>query len=234
MEDFSKIVENFMNSSNKLFFSLYDGHGGSDPVKYAKERMPEILSKMLDKKENDVQTALNNSFVKLDDELKFTDSENSGCTATVVMIIKENDNKYVYCANVGDSKSVLISKDEIIKLSYDHKCTDSSEVNRIKNIGGMVFNGRVFGQLVLTRALGDHALKKYGVSAIPHVIKLQLESFHKYIIIASDGIWDVITEENLLSISKTTENSSELADLLVKTALTNGSRDNISCIVIKL
>lgn len=242
MEDFGKIIDNYMNDKSKGFFSLYDGHGGSDPVKYAKERMPEILSKLIKESESTdmsdkkdiIEQSLIASFHKLDDELKFTDSETSGSTACIVLITQEAGRKCIYTANVGDSKCVLISSDGVVKLSYDHKCSDQGEVERVKQSGGIVFSGRVFGQLVLTRALGDHSLKKYGVIATPYVTKTLIEENHKYVVLASDGVWDILTEEEILKLSLNINTADEFAKLLVKTALNGGSKDNISCIVIKI
>jgi serine/threonine protein phosphatase PrpC len=233
MEDFCKIVDMYMGDRTRGYFSLYDGHGGTDPVKYAKERMPEILSKFLDKKES-TESALISAFSKVDDELKFTDSENAGCTACVILITQENGKRFLYSANAGDTKSILLTQNEFIKLSVDHKCTDQSEVERIKQSGGLVFNGRVFGQLALTRALGDLALKKYGVSAMPHVTRVEITEKHKFAVVASDGIWDVNSEEDLLFMSKSFNNAEDFCNNLIKISLAKGSKDNMSCIVIKL
>jgi protein phosphatase PTC1 len=240
MEDFSKIVDNFMNNKTKGLFTLYDGHGGCDPVKYVKERMPEIISKFIEKNEtenNSIENALINSFHKIDEELKFYDSENSGLTATVLLITPDYMNKgarTIFTANVGDSKCILITSNEVKQLSYDHKCSDNSEVERIRETGGVVFSGRVFGQLVLTRALGDHAMKKYGVISTPYISKYVIEDNYKYVIIASDGLWDVILEDEVFKLSQEIKKTEEFAKTLVENALLKGSKDNISCIVIKI
>lgn len=233
MEDFSKIVDMYMGDRSRGFFSLYDGHGGSDPVKYAKDRMPEILSKFLDKKES-IENALISAFSKCDDELKFTDSENAGCTACVILINQENEKRFLYSANTGDTRSIILTQNEYVNLSVDHKCTDQSEIDRIKQSGGLVFNGRVFGQLALTRALGDFALKKYGVSAIPHIARVEITEQHKFAVVASDGIWDVNSSEDVFFMSKSYSNAEEFCKNLIKISLAKGSKDNMSCIVIKL
>jgi len=233
MEDFEKIVDPYIEDNNFGFFSLYDGHGGTDPVKYVKDRMPDLLSKLISKEEK-IENALINAFHKIDEELKFCDSENTGTTACVVLILVENGIRVIYSANVGDSKVVLVSFDEVKQLSYDHKCSDLAEVERVKRSEGIVFNGRVFGQLVLTRALGDHGLKKYGVISTPYVNRVEVEDKNKFLIIASDGVWDVVSEEDVLNISKQIESAEEYVNKIVKTAVKKGSKDNISCIVIKI
>lgn len=234
MEDYSKVIDKFMNDPNKGFFSLYDGHGGSDPVKYCKERMPELLTKAIIDNPKDIEKAITLTFQNIDYELTFTDSENIGTTASIVYIFKdEKGNKNLVCANVGDSRCIHLSKNNCKRLSYDHKCTDQGEADRIKSSGGIIFSNRVFGQLVLSRALGDHALKKYGVIATPHYTKIIVNE-GDYVVLGSDGIWDVVTDDDALKYSKEYSSAEEFAKFLVKTALLQGSKDNISCLVIKI
>ena len=75
-------------------------------------------------------------------------------------------------------------------MSYDHKASDQAEVSRIKAGGGIVMDGRVGGTLAITRAFGDHSLKKEGVIANPYIKKHVLKISDKFLIIASDGVWD--------------------------------------------
>lgn len=231
MEDFSKIVDSYMNDNTKGFFSLYDGHGGNDTVLYVKEKMPDILSKCLLNKDS-VEDALNTAFQKIDDQLQYCDSEKTGATGIVVYKVKD----YIYCANVGDSKCYLVNKKIATELTFDHKCSDENEVERIKKCGGIVFGGRVFGQLALTRAFGDYELKKYGVVAVPHITKIKIEQDMGFLVMASDGVWDVTNGDDLYKTIHDNINLStnELAKLIVKNAILNGTRDNVSCIVIKI
>ena len=100
-------------------------------------------------------------------------------------------------------------------------------------MGGIIFGGRVFGNLMLTRAFWDYELKQYGVICNPHISKNEIDIDDKYIIIASDGVWDVIDDNYVFNLSKECKNSKELCDLIVKYSLEK-SLDNISCFVIKL
>ena len=240
MEDFPKIIDKYMNDNTKGLFCLYDGHGGSEPVKYVCERVPEIFSKFLNETKNNIEKSLVYTFQKIDDELKlYSDSENVGTTACLIYIYKDADiitggRKTIYCANIGDTRSVLLNNSSFKRMSYDHKCTDESEVARIRKVGGIVFNGRVFGQLALSRALGDHAMKKYGVICTPYINKHILTEKDKYIVICSDGVWDVLSDGDVFDISTKIKTSEELSSVIVNTAIEKGSRDNISCIAIKI
>jgi serine/threonine protein phosphatase PrpC len=232
MEDFSRIVENYMGDHGKTLFSLYDGHGGSEPVLYVKERMPELFHSLIIN--NNPQEAMIEAFHKIDQELQNCDSENTGCTACVVYMCIEEGKRILYCANVGDTRCVVVTNEDVNTLTEDHKCTVTSEVQRVRDSGGVILNGRVFGQLILTRALGDLALKGYGVIATPHVTRVEIEEKQKYTVIASDGVWDVIKPEDMLNISKEVVNAEDFSKVIVNNSISAGSRDNISCIVIRL
>jgi protein phosphatase PTC1 len=163
-----------------------------------------------------------------------------GSTISIVYITQETEHNtiknVVYSANAGDSRVVLVSKDGVKRLSYDHKCSDFSEINRIRQNGGIIIEGRVLGQLILSRAIGDHSLKRFGVICTPHINKHVLTENDRYIVIASDGLWDVVNDYDLLRIINNNSklNLTQLTQYLVKHALDNGSTDNISCMVLKL
>lgn len=251
MEDVGKWVDKFINNPDVGLYAIFDGHGGADIARYLKNRIPEVLAKSLSPLKNrfetddlnyDIENSLNRVFHQVDEEINLMpESEYMGSTAVMVLICKEKDKfsplssrKVIYCANVGDSRCVLISSFGVKRLSYDHKASDPVEINRVNSTGGMIFNGRVFGQLIITRAFGDSSLKKYGVSSSPHISKNYISDKDKYLILASDGVWDVIEDEELLKLSQSVSNSDELSKLIIKTSLIRGSQDNVSCITLKL
>lgn len=231
MEDFIKIIDKFNNNPKMGFFSIFDGHGGEDSAKYAKERIPELLAKnLITTSSATIEKCIINSFIQVDNELKFYDSENTGTTATVILIYERN----LYLANVGDSKCVMVSDNEIKTLSYDHKCTDEKEIERVKKSKGKIINNRINGQLALSRALGDYSLKRYGVISTPFTNKVEIEVKDKFIIIASDGVWDVTDENDINLIVNKSSLPYEICEFIIQHSILKGSRDNISCIVIKL
>ena len=227
MEDIGVTLPNLTNDYKTSLFGIFDGHGGNDVVKYIKDRIPEIIKKNL----NDlypIEQCFINSFNKIDEELKFYDSEYTGSTATLVLI---QDNK-IYCANVGDSRAYIIYDNFIKQITTDHKCSIPEEAERIIKSGGKITKNRVQGQLVLSRSLGDLYCKKYGVINLPDITINKIDYNMKYIIIASDGIWDVVDEKTVLNMSKMKKNADNFCKDLVKLAIEKESKDNISCIVI--
>ena len=227
MEDIGVTLPNLTNDYKTSLFGIFDGHGGNDVVKYIKDRIPEIIKKNL----NDlypIEQCFINSFNKIDEELKFYDSEYTGSTATIVLI---QDNK-IYCANVGDSRAYIIYDNYIKKITVDHKCSVPEEAERVIKAGGKITKNRVQGQLVLSRSLGDLYVKKYGVINLPDISTNTIDYNIKYVVIASDGIWDVVDEKTVLNMSKMKKNADDFCKDLVKLAIEKESKDNISCIVI--
>ena len=82
----------------------------------------------------------------------------AGCTATMVLITRTE----VYCANAGDSRTVLAHRGHAKDLSVDHKPEDEVELARIENSGNYVSSGRINGKLALSRSLGDFEYKNNG------------------------------------------------------------------------
>lgn len=108
----------------------------------------------------------------------------------------------IYCANAGDSRSVLCVKGKADALSIDHKPDDEEELKRIKRGGGEVWEGRVNGNLNLSRAMGDLEYKNNKslrpeeqiITAKPDVQKRPLAGAD-FIVMGCDGIWECKTNQ---------------------------------------
>ncbi|XP_051504688.1 protein phosphatase 1G-like [Myxocyprinus asiaticus] len=127
----------------------------------------------------------------------------SGTTAVVALI----RGKQLIVANAGDSRCVVSEKGKAVDMSYDHKPEDELELARIKNAGGKVtMDGRVNGGLNLSRAIGDHFYKRNKalppeeqmISALPDVKVLTLNEDHEFMVIACDGIWNVMSSQEVV------------------------------------
>ena len=146
---------------------------------------------------------------------------------------KEGPHNVLYIANLGDSRAVISKGGTAERMSVDHKCDNAEEVKRIKGGGGIILDMRVGGVLAVTRAFGDHSLRKSGLSAIPHIVKYTLKPFDKFLVIASDGIWDELSDQDAINYCNEDMPSKKIAEMIVKTAIDKGSKDNISVIVVK-
>ena len=67
----------------------------------------------------------------------------------------------------------------------------------------------------------------------PHIVKYTLKPFDKFLVLASDGIWDELSDQDAINYCNEDMPTQKIAQTLVKTAIEKGSKDNISCIVIK-
>jgi len=147
------------------------------------------------------QAALEDSFKELDShwlEMAGLNGWDDGSTAISVLVV----NRTVYVANLGDSRAVLCSGGKAIELSSDHKPSRPDERSRIESLGGRIVHygtWRVQGVLAVTRAFGDRRLKQY-VSAEPEVRTWALGEEDEFIILASDGVWDVLSSQAAVDI----------------------------------
>lgn len=119
-----------------------------------------------------------------------------GTTAVVALI----HNRNIYVANAGDSRCMIVQRGgRVVPLSIDHKPSREDEEVRIKELGGrVIFWGRwrVEGVLAVSRAIGDMNLKPY-VTCDPEIISHTITPDDHYVVLASDGLWDVMTNEEV-------------------------------------
>ena len=263
MEDYHCIKQNLLKNNSNIFsyFGIFDGHSGDEVALFLSKNLHKILSKQLnnlcnqdsnnniDNRNSKIISYIKNSFEIADNEIIKSNNYNKdvGSTATIILLYKIKNNnvnngnlnkndfsKYIICANVGDSKGYILTRNNFFQITKDHKCTDMNEVERIKKNGGIVFSNRVFGTLMLTRSFGDKEMKKYGVISSPDCYCHKIKDEDLYIIIASDGIWDAVSEEEIMQMGGDKLSSDDFSKKIVKLAIDKGTRDNISCIVIKL
>jgi len=154
-----------------------------------------------------------------------------GSTASTAVLVGD----HLYVANVGDSRAVISRAGKAIALSEDHKPNRSDERKRIESAGGIVMwagTWRVGGVLAMSRAFGNRLLKQF-VIAEPEIQEQEINDELEFLIIASDGLWDVVPNEDVVSLVKMEEEPEAAARKLIETAFARGSGDNITCIVVK-
>ena len=257
MEDFHCIKKNLLNNNNNnglviSYFAIFDGHGGKEVSLFLSQHFHNVLFYQLkninnfeDSEDNLIKiiSLINNSFLLIDKKILNDPSlkDDVGSTATIVFLFKlgyeEFFSKYLICANIGDSKGYILSPKKMSQITKDHNCFNENEVARVKKNGGVVFNNRVYGTLMLTRSLGDKEMKKHGVICEPDFFWKKIDDDDKFIIIASDGLWDTLNENDVIEYGEKYGNklsSEEFSKKIVKLAVRKGTKDNVSCIVIKL
>lgn len=245
------------------FFAVFDGHGGYRASQFASRYLHELFMKHLsnDSKTDQAKkvtkqankqanlnhpddvtaplsprAALEHSFLELDRlwlESAALNQWDDGSTCVAVYI----HDGTLYVANVGDSRAVLVTSSGAgIDLSSDHKPSRVDEKDRIESLGGRIIHygtWRVEGVLAVTRAIGDRKLKRY-VTALPELKVRPLSSSDSYLILASDGVWDVLTSQQAAQIVQQSANVKQAAINLTQAAYQRQSQDNITSIVIDL
>jgi len=175
----------------------------------------------------------------------------TGCTACVFSMDEEK--KKLYFANAGDSRVVMCKNGVAYPQSEDHKPELESEKTRIYKADGWISDGRVKGNLNLTRGFGDLEYKQNKklkpeeqiITANPDIKVINFEKDIDFVIIGCDGIWDCLKNQEAcdfvqkrlkdnpnIQISKIIE---EMMDTIVAKDLYNESGvgcDNMTCIVV--
>lgn len=139
------------------------------------------------------------------------DSNHCGTTACVAIVRREINHNVLYVANTGDTRAVLNKNGQAERLSIDHKATNPQEIDRIKAMGGKILESRLAGGLAITRAIGDHAYRSFGATCLPYVVRHVLRPFDKYLVIASDGVWDTVTDDQAVAFCKDDQDTKAIA-----------------------
>uniref|UniRef100_A0ACD5VJ98 Uncharacterized protein n=1 Tax=Avena sativa TaxID=4498 RepID=A0ACD5VJ98_AVESA len=245
------------------FFAVYDGHGGSRVAEACRERMHVVLAEevRLRRRGDDKagtedsarwKEAITACFARVDGEVGVDDETDTGeQTVGSTAVLAVVGPLRIVVANCGDSRAVLSRGGVPVPLSSDHKPDRPDELERVEAAGGRVINWngyRILGVLATSRSIGDYYLKPY-VIAEPEVTVMDRTDKDEFLILASDGLWDVVSNDvackiarNCLSgraASKYPESVSgstatDAAALLVELAISRGSKDNISVVVVEL
>ena len=269
MED-ARLV-NLSLSNETMCFGVFDGHGGKEVAIFVERHFCTELEKLSNYQSNRFDHALRENFLLMDRLIQtkegqreltriqkdLPESSNStltmdsfaGCTAVVALIKGKN----LWVANAGDSRCVLAEGGKAIEMSHDHKPDLPGERSRIARAGGTVEDGRVMGNINLSRSIGDLEYKRNPalppeeqmITANPDILSRALSPKSEYLILACDGIWDILTCQECVdlvyncaaqgqSLSQTVE--TVLERCLAKDVSSSGGLgcDNMTMILVKL
>ncbi|KAJ8898905.1 hypothetical protein K2173_008397 [Erythroxylum novogranatense] len=176
------------------------------------------------------------SFKEMDQELSLDASIDSFCSgSTAVTIVKQGN--HLMIANLGDSRAILCTRDSRnqlipVQLTVDLKPNLASEAERIRNCNGRIFaldeEPQVFRiwmpdedcpGLAMARAFGDFCLKEYGLISVPEVSYRSITNRDEFVVMATDGIWDVLSNNDVIKIVASARQRSMAAKMLVKHAV---------------
>lgn len=243
---------------------VMDGHGpnGHAVSRYMRRNMPTTIADQIEKKgEVAIQSVLRSSFIQAHEGLRVAtppiNARLSGSTATIALF----QGRRVTVSWVGDSRAIVVRQRSCgtckgIALTKDHKPTDSSELNRILNHGGRVqrladSSGREIGPyrvwvagswvpgLAMSRALGDFVAHGIGVVAEPELVTYDIHEEDKFLIVASDGVWEFMSEQDVACVVKDCDTAEEACRHIVEEAssrwqaINEGVTDDITVVATK-
>ncbi|KZV39787.1 putative protein phosphatase 2C 51 [Dorcoceras hygrometricum] len=250
MEDSAAAELGFLKRSGRRydFFGVYDGHGGCRVAQACGEMFHKLVKRIAEEDGGggsggviNWQKVMAVGFEKMDEEVNKAGAEVATLGSTAVVAVVGDDE--VVVANCGDSRAVMYRGGVAVQLSDDHKPNRPDELERIENSGGKVVNWnghRILGVLATSRSIE------------PEVKTTDRTELDELLILASDGLWDVVSNDvacqvarrclngefNPKSVSKDDEarrnRASEAAAYLADLAIGRGSSDNISVVVVDL
>ncbi|KAG7577584.1 PPM-type phosphatase domain superfamily [Arabidopsis thaliana x Arabidopsis arenosa] len=234
------------------FYGVFDGHGGSEASQYIKEnamrlffedavfrQSPSVVdSFFLKELEKSHREAYRLADLAMDDERIVSSS--CGTTALTALVI----GRHLMVANAGDCRAVLCRKGKAVDMSYDHKSTFEPERRRVEDLGGYFEGEYLYGDLAVTRALGDWSIKRFSplggsfspLISDPDIQQMILTEEDEFLIMGCDGIWDVMTSQYAVTFVRQGlrrhGDPRRCAMELGREALRLDSSDNVTVVVI--
>jgi protein phosphatase 1L len=247
IEDFLETKISNVDGQVIAFFGVFDGHNGSGAAKYLKMNLFDNFVKQLESVA-DTKLAIAEAYKQTDQNWTEHNQSRvvksgSGSTACTVILVAD----HLLVANVGDSRAVICRGGNAVALSIDHKPNRADERQRIEDTGGVLMcdhtwivgdlvsssaNNWVAGAGRLSRAFGDAVLKPY-VVADPEIQKETIKEGDDFLIVASAGLWNVMSMKTAVSMVKSIPDATAAACKLTKEAHDRGSADKITCVVVR-
>ncbi|XP_052183484.1 probable protein phosphatase 2C 62 isoform X2 [Diospyros lotus] len=231
MEDYV-VAENRRANGYKLgLYAIFDGHSGCSVAEYLQSH---LFDRILNKPDfwTQPKAAIRRAYRDTDNEIleKVVGSRGGSTAVTAILINQEK----LIVANVGDSRAVICRSGSAKQITVDHD--PQKEKKLIESRGGFVSQKpgnipRVDGQLAMTRAFGDERLKEH-ITAEPDIVLVTIDTDTEFIILASDGLWKVMSNQEAADCIIDLADAQEASEKLIREALARNSRDDISCIVV--
>ncbi|WCJ34760.1 Protein phosphatase 2C family protein [Euphorbia peplus] len=239
MEDRFSSAVHVHGDSSLTVFGIFDGHGGSKAAEYAAENLDKnIVNEVMRRNDGEVEDAVRHGYLTTDAEFLKEDVRGGSCCVTA-LIRKGN----LVVSNVGDCRAVMSNGGVAQALTSDHRLSREDEKARVETSGGYVdlVHGtlRVQGSLAVSRAFGDGHLKQW-VIAEPETNVLRIKPEHEFLILASDGLWDKVGNQEAVDIARPLctgadkQDRSDACKKLIDLSVSRGSTDDISVMLIEM
>lgn len=219
MQDSFCLVLNHEKDEEIDFLGVFDGHGtnGENVSRFVAQNICDVVMNKAtqpaaegEQKKVDFCQAISQGCLELDEKVRTNESlmrddrgrVMGGTTACAAWFRRE----HIYCANAGDSRMVISAMGEACTVTDDHKPNMKEEKLRILKAGGYVSNDRVMETLAVARSFGDFSFKERAnlgardqmVTALPDITIVKKVEDIDFIVLATDGVWDVMTNQQVV------------------------------------
>eukprot|EP00262_Sarcandra_glabra_P015563 TRINITY_DN4816_c0_g1_i1.p1 TRINITY_DN4816_c0_g1~~TRINITY_DN4816_c0_g1_i1.p1 ORF type:complete len:393 (-),score=51.17 TRINITY_DN4816_c0_g1_i1:284-1336(-) len=242
MEDRHKAVLDLQGDSKQAFFGVFDGHGGARAAEFAANNIHKnIMNEVMSREEDATEEAVKNGYLVTDSDFLKEGEKARGGTCCATALIRNGE---LVVSNAGDCRAVMSRGGIAEALTSDHRPSREDERERIESLGGYVnsFHGvcRLQGSLAVSRGIGDLHLKQW-VTAEPETKILKIEPECEFLILASDGLWDKVSNQEAVDMARplcidAAAKTSPLSACknLVELSVKRGSSDDISVMIVQL
>ena len=229
-QDSFLVLQNQYNMKDFNIFSVMDGHGVNGHLvsrfvtkyftsffknnkKMNSNKNEDEVYYRLKKNDSDILTRAFRHAERDIEKNSDIDANFSGTTCVMVLQVGEK----ILCANVGDSRAIMVKENnKIIPLSIDQKPDDPEESKRIVENGGEISQfeedgeksgpfrvwkkGEEYPGIAMSRSIGDFIATTLGVVPVPKFLDEKIDSDTKFIVVASDGVWEFLDNQKVADI----------------------------------
>ena len=227
--------------------AVFDGHGGDKAAKLAKEVLPQKLDhhlRLTTDKEKAIteafEAAEEHMYPELVDEASLSPSGTSSGTVACVALLQEKELLFV---NLGDCRAVICDGSKVSTKTVDHSPEkNAGEKQRLQELVVNIDGGYVDGKVQVSRAFGDiegnTGAKIHGLICKPEVTVVAVKQSTEFVVIATDGIWDALQEQTVLTTARKVLRESRSSEAAAQAVLESAGRvskaDNAAVIVLAI
>lgn len=211
-----------------LFAAVYDGHRSDEVSRRLSRDFHLSFDKRLDEL-GAADLALRETYAEFDRILADSDA---GSTAVTIHV----DRDVLTWAHVGDCRALLVSS-RLRPLTRDHRLNDPAELKRVVSLGAEIdppYVMKGLNGLMPTRSFGDAEFRSIGITAKPDIGSLDLTPSDHWIVLGSDGLFDVIDEKEFPVVLAAKSEAKSAVDSILDKIRPRDPGDNVTAVVIRI